>query len=68
MNEVPNYKTGIKFMIFILIFVKIVCFDAIHNFSVWLRTGTYLVDINLFRSHTGKVLSKCETGRFRRMN
>ncbi len=32
-------KTGINFMIFILIFVEnCLYFDAIHDFSVWLRT------------------------------
>ncbi len=31
-------------------------FDAIHNFSVWQRTGSYPVDINRFRSHTGKLI------------
>ena len=26
----------------------------IHDFSVWLRTGSDSTDINRFRSHTGK--------------
>ena len=30
-------------------------FDAIHDFSVQLKTGSNSPDINRFRSHTGKV-------------
>ena len=45
----------IHFMILILIFVEnCLLFDAIHDFSVWLRTGSNPVDSNRFRSHTGK--------------
>ena len=34
------YKTGIDFMIFILIFVEnCLLYDAIHDFSVWLISG-----------------------------
>ena len=46
------------FMIFILIFVEnCLWFDSIHDFSVWLRTGSILTDSNRFRSHTGKYYS-----------
>ena len=49
------YKTGINFRIFILIFVEnCLKFDAIHDFSVRLRTGSNPVDCNRFQSHTGK--------------
>ena len=37
-------------MINILIFME---YDAIYDFSVCLRTGSYPADINQFRSHTG---------------
>jgi len=48
-------KTSINFIIFISIFVKnCLLFDAIHDFSVWLRIGSNPVDINRFQSHTGK--------------
>ena len=48
-------KTSINIMIFILIFVEnCLYFDAIHDFSVWLRTGSNPTDSNRFRSHTGK--------------
>ena len=51
-------KTGIDFMIFILIFVEnCLQYDAIHDFSVWLRTGSYPADINRFRIHTGKYIT-----------
>ena len=44
-------------MIFILIFVeKCLLFDAVHDFSVWLRTGSNPVDSNRFRSHTDQSL------------
>ena len=34
-------KTGFNFMICVLIFVgNCLSFDAIHNFSVWLRIGS----------------------------
>ena len=48
-------KTGIDFMIFILICLEN-CqqYYAILSCSVWLRTGCYPADINRFRSHTGK--------------
>ena len=42
-------------MIVILIFVEnFPYYDAIHDFSVWLRIGSNPVDINRFRSQTGK--------------
>ena len=31
-------------------------YDAIHDLSIWLRTGFNQADINRFRSHTGKKL------------
>ncbi len=41
----------INFMIFILIFIEnCLKFDAIHDFSVWLRTGSNQTDSNRFRS------------------
>ena len=42
------------FMIFVLLFVeKCIKYDALHDFSVWLRTGSNPADMRL-RSHTGK--------------
>ncbi len=42
-------------MIFILLIIEnCLSFDAIHNFSIWLRTGSIPADSNPFRSHTGK--------------
>ena len=33
-------------------------FDTIHDFSVWLKTGSNPANINRFRSHTGKIQIK----------
>ena len=55
----PN-KTGINFMIFILIFLKnCLQFDAKHNF--WLKTGPNPADINRFCSCTGNIFT-CVAG------
>ncbi len=61
-------KTGINFMIFILIFVEIVCNSMlyIHNFSVMLRAGSNPADSNRFRSHTGKYFKGSNLSRGRR--
>ena len=41
------------FFIFILLFVKnCLLSNAIHDFTVWPRTGTYPADINRFQSNT----------------
>ena len=49
-------KTDISFMVFILIFLEnCLYYDAMHNFSVWLRTGYIPADINRFRSDAGNV-------------
>ena len=41
----------IDFMILLLIFVEnCLWYDAIHDFSVWLRTGFNPPDVNLFQS------------------
>ena len=46
-------------MIYILILVEnSMQFDAIHDFSVWLRAGSNQADINRFRSHTEKIHMK----------
>ena len=48
-------KTGKNIMIFILIFVvNCLKYDAIHDFSVWFRTGSNPADIIRIRSHIGK--------------
>ena len=48
-------KTGVYFIISILIFVeKCLEYDDKNYFSVWLRTSPNPSDINRFRSHTGK--------------
>ena len=58
-------KTGIRFNIFILIIVEnSLLYHGIHEFSVWLRTGSNLTDINRFRSHTGKICSSNEIQTF----
>ena len=50
-------KTGVNFIIFILIFMEnCLYYDSIHDFSVLLRTDSNPVDINQFRSHTEKVI------------
>ncbi len=46
-------KNGINFMIFILIFVEnCLYFEAIHDFSVWLKTASNPTDRNRFQGHT----------------
>ncbi len=53
----PVLLDPMAFMIFILILVKnCLQFDAIHDFSVWLRTSFSQVDFNRFESHTEKIL------------
>ena len=48
-------KTGINFMIIILILVEnCLYYDTIYDFSVWLTTGSNPADINRYRSHTDK--------------
>ena len=46
-----------RLLILILILVEI-CLknDAIHDFTVWLRTASNPGDINRFRSHTGYLI------------
>ncbi len=54
-EEARANKTGINFMIFILISIETcLLLDAIHYFSVWLRTGSNPADSNRFQSHTGE--------------
>ncbi len=53
-------KTGINFMIFILIFAEnCLKFDALHDFSVWLTIDFNPADSNRFQSHTGKYIILC---------
>ena len=48
-------KTGFNLMIFISVLVKnLLQYDAIHGFSVWLRTDSDPADINRFESQTVK--------------
>ena len=47
-----NYKIKTSFVIFI----KSLKYDAIHDFSVLLRTGSNPADINRFLSHVGKLI------------
>ena len=55
----PSYKTGIDFMIFILLFVdNCLLYYAKHDFSICLRTGSNPADINRFRSHTGNKIKR----------
>ena len=59
MKNYKANKTSINFMIFILIFVEnCLLFDAIHNFSVWLRTGSNPPDSDRFQSHIEINISK----------
>ena len=46
-------KTGVDFHSNICGKLSVI-YDAIHDFSVWLKTGSKPADINRFRSHTGK--------------
>ena len=50
----PNaraYEIVIHIMIFMLLFIeKYLKYDTIHDFSVWLRTGSNLADINRFQT------------------
>ena len=57
MKKCKINKTGINFMICILIFIK---YDSIHDFLVWLRPGSDSADISPFRRHTGNVNSVVE--------
>ncbi len=51
------YITGIDFMIYIFMFVgNCLLYDAIHDFSVRLRTGSNPADIIRLGNHTGKHL------------
>ena len=51
-------KTGIRFMIFILIFVEnCLKYVVMHDFSVWLKTGSNLADIDRLRGDTGITFS-----------
>ncbi len=34
-------------------FIKFSVYDPIHDYLVWLRSGSYPADIDRFRSHTG---------------
>ena len=44
-------------MIYILIFVEIFLqYDVKHGFSVWIKAGSDLADIDRFRSDTGNIL------------
>ena len=53
-------KSDINFMIFILISVEnCLKYDAIHDFSVRLRTDSNPADINRFQSHTRIFLIIC---------
>ena len=58
MNDRPKAranKPGIIFMIFNFIFVEnCLSYNVIHDFSVWLGTGSNPADVNRFRSHTVK--------------
>ena len=51
--KMKNYKIEIQFHDFILIFMENF-YNAIHDCSVWLRTGSNPADINRFRSNTRK--------------
>ena len=54
-KKARDNRTDINLMIFILIFAKnCLYYDAIHDFSVWMRTGSKPADINRVRVHTGK--------------
>ena len=51
------YKTGINFMIFILMFVEnCLSYDAIYDFLVWLIIVSDPAIISLFRIHTENII------------
>ena len=53
--KVQVNKAGISFRFYFNIIVEnCLLYDALHDFSVWLRIGSNPVDINQFRSHTAK--------------
>ena len=51
MNEWMNIKTVFNIYDFFNIHGGFLYFDAIQDFSVWLRTGYNTADINRFPSH-----------------
>ena len=65
MPKAQDKKISFNLMI-VHLYIRIKLY-VIHNFSVWLRTGSNPQDINRFRSHTGKwkirlsSLYMCET-------
>ena len=53
--EGPANKTDINLMIFILLFVRnCLSYNAVHDFSVWLKTRFNPADIDRFQSLTEK--------------
>ena len=54
--EMPKAnKTGFTSIIAHFIFVENwILYDTIHDFSIWLRTGSNSAYINRFRNHSGK--------------
>ena len=52
----PN-KSGFN-IIFVTFFIEnLIQYVAIHDFSVWLRTGSYPPGYNLYRNYTGNALT-----------
>ena len=55
-HEMPkalSNKTGFNFLLYNIIFVENwIQYDAIYNFSVWLKTDSNPADINRFQSYT----------------
>ena len=50
-------KTGNNFMPFISIFVEnYLLYNAIDDFSLWLKTGSNPVGINRFQSFSGNIM------------
>ena len=56
MPKATAHKTGLYIFIFIENWKY---YDAIHNFSVWLKTSYNQPDINQFQSNTEKMIFHC---------
>ena len=53
MPKVRDNKTDINFMIFLIFVENCLKLYSLHNFAVWLRTGSNPAGINRLQIHTG---------------
>ena len=59
-------RPGLKKLVFRFSFTIVDCNDALHDFSVWLRTVSNPADIYRFKSHTGSVVFVHMIGRLKK--